>query len=75
MGFLLHHDQKTIKHPSADVGLIFIAYNLQRIFNLIDPNVLKQDLKALAFIFYALIDRFKAFYRLLIFEKQSITFF
>jgi len=67
--------KKTIKHASADVGLIFIAYNLRRIFNLIDPNVLKQHLKTLAFIFYALIDRFKAFYRLLIFKNNPLPFF
>ena len=33
--------KKSIKHASADVGLIFTAYNLKRIFNLIDLNMLK----------------------------------
>jgi len=67
--------KKTIKHASADVGLIFIAYNLRRIFNLIDHNVLKQHLKALVFIFCSLKDPFKAFYGLFIFENNTLPFF
>lgn len=43
--------KKSIKRASADVGLIFCAFNLRRIFNLIDPNLLKQYLKALALFF------------------------
>jgi hypothetical protein len=53
--------KKTIKHASADVGLIFTAYNLRRIFNLIDQNQLKQYLKALAFYFGILTTLFNAF--------------
>lgn len=30
--------KKSIKHASADVGLIFTAFNLRRIFNLIDQT-------------------------------------
>ena len=40
--------KKTIKHDSADVGLIFIAYNLKRIFNLVDLDILKMYLKRTA---------------------------
>jgi hypothetical protein len=40
-GFYYIMTKKTIKHASADVGLVFTAYNLRRIFNLIDPNILK----------------------------------
>ena len=55
MGFLLSHDQKKmIKHESADLGLIFCAYNLRSIFNLIDQNLLQQYLKVLALNFGAL---------------------
>ena len=43
--------KKTIKHASADVGMIFTAYNLRRIFNLIDKNLLKEYLKVVAFYF------------------------
>ena len=53
--------KKTIKHASADVGLIFTAYNLRRIFNLIDQNELKQYLKVLALLFWTIKVLFKAF--------------
>ncbi|MFE3849307.1 hypothetical protein ACFX5D_15185 [Flavobacterium sp. LB3P45] len=53
--------KKTIKHASADVGLIFIAYNLHRVFNLIDQNLLKQYLKVLALYFAVLTPVFNAF--------------
>ena len=32
--------KKTIKHANADVGMIFTAYNLRRIFNLIPKQIL-----------------------------------
>lgn len=53
--------KKTIKHASADVGLIFTAYNLRRIFNLIDKNRLNHHLKGLTFIFQGYKSQFKAF--------------
>jgi len=53
--------KKTIQHASADVGLIFTAYNLRRIFNLIDQNELKQYLKVLALLFGIIKALFKAF--------------
>lgn len=53
--------KKTIKHATADVGLIFTAYNLRRIFNLIDTNVLKQYLKTLSLLFWDIRSLFKAF--------------
>jgi hypothetical protein len=53
--------KKTIKHASADVGLIFSAYNLLRIFNLIDQNLLKQYLKVLPQCFAVLTALFNAF--------------
>ncbi|MBG6112099.1 ABC-type arginine transport system ATPase subunit, partial [Flavobacterium sp. CG_9.10] len=53
--------KKTIKHASADVGLIFTAYNLRRIFNLIDPNELKQYLKVLTVFFNSIKAYLKAF--------------
>jgi len=53
--------KKSMKSASADVGLIFTAYNLRRIFNLIDQNELKKYLRA--FIGFILIIRsyFKAY--------------
>jgi len=61
-GFYYIMTKKTIKHASADVGLIFTAYNLRRIFNLIDKNVLKQYLKMLTLFVLAIETFFKAFY-------------
>ncbi|MFV5703889.1 IS1182 family transposase, partial [Flavobacterium sp. XS2P12] len=66
--------KKTIKHASADVGLIFSAYNLRRIFNLIDQNLLKQYLKVLAQYFEVLTTLFNTFYALFSFKKQKVTF-
>jgi hypothetical protein len=40
--------KKTIQRASADVGLVFTAYNLRRILNIIGKEALKRF--ALAFI-------------------------
>jgi len=37
-GFYFVMTRRTIQHATADVGLIFTAYNLRRIFNLITPK-------------------------------------
>ncbi len=60
--------KKTIKHASADVGLIFTAYNLRRIFNLIDTNVLKQYLNTLSLLLWTIKSIFKAFLASFVFE-------
>jgi len=64
--------KKTIKHAWADVGLIFTAYNLQRLFNLIDQNTLKQYLKALVLTYNSLLNDFKAFYGFIILQKYIL---
>ena len=66
--------KKTIKHASADVGLIFSAYNLRRIFNLIDQNLLKQYLKLLAWFIPAPKAFFKALCNIIIFKNKMIGF-
>ena len=43
--------KKTLKHAAADVGLIFTAYNLRRLFNIIGPNLLKSYLKQAVALF------------------------
>ncbi len=53
--------KKTMKHAAADVGLIFTAFNLRRIFNILDQNLLKKFLKALVFTFFILRSQFKRF--------------
>ena len=66
--------KKTIKHASADVGLIFTAYNLRRIFNLIDQDLLKQYLKGLALYFGYLKEIFNPFYTLFSFKDEKCLF-
>src|SRR5690606_20247986 len=41
-GFYYIMTKKSIKHAQADVGMIFTAYNLRRIFNLIPEKELKK---------------------------------
>jgi hypothetical protein len=53
--------KKTIKHASADVGLNFTAYNLKRIFNLVDLNMLKKYLKSTALFYWLYKTDFSAF--------------
>jgi hypothetical protein len=67
--------KKTIKRASADVGFIFTAFNLRRIFNLIDPDLLKQYLKVLVLIFDSFKAHFKRFYTIIKFEKHLCLFY
>ncbi|SFS87830.1 IS1182 family transposase [Sphingobacterium wenxiniae] len=60
-GFYYIMTKKTIKHASADVGLIFTAFNLRRIFNLIDKNTLQKHLIMLACFYYLFVCHFKLF--------------
>jgi transposase len=55
--------KKTMKRASADIGLVFTAYNLRRIMNLIDHKTLKKFLKELAFVFSHFRSHFEAFCR------------
>lgn len=48
-GFSYIITKKGMKRASADVGLMFIAYNLRRLMNIIDTNLLKKFLGELAF--------------------------
>jgi transposase len=66
--------KKTIKHASADVGLIFTSYNLRRIFNLMDQNALKQYLKVLALLFGVLKSIFKAFFDFIFIPENKCLF-
>ena len=52
--------KKSIKHASADVGLIFTAFNLRRIINLIDPNQMKKYMQLLWLTFLSYYKGFKA---------------
>jgi hypothetical protein len=59
-GFSYVVTKKGIKRASTDVGLIFSAYNLRRIFNLIGKNELKEYFKRVFDQFFDFFGRFKA---------------
>lgn len=51
-GFYYITTKKGITRASADVGLMFCAYNLRRIINLVDKNLLKKFLRELCQLFF-----------------------
>ena len=51
------------KRASADVGFMFTAYNLRRLMNIIEKNVLVKFLKELAFLFLNKMISLKSFSR------------
>jgi transposase len=51
-GFYYIMTKRGKKRASADVGLMFVAYNLRRIMNILDKNILKKFLKELCFLFF-----------------------
>lgn len=63
--------KKSMKHASADVGLIFTSYNLRRIFNLINQNQLKKFLRELGLDFLVLRRHFKLLYELFINQNRQ----
>lgn len=50
-GFYYISTKRGIKRASADVGMMFTAFNLRRLFNIIDKNVLFSYLKKLVHFF------------------------
>ena len=69
-GFYYVSTKKGINRAAADVGLIFVAYNLRRIFNLVDINVLKAYLNQFVLLFFGFLastNRFLGFLTQLIF--------
>ena len=62
--------KKGMKRASADVGFMFIAYNLRRIINIIGPDMLKKFLKELAGLFPQINTSVKA----LIFKITNLNF-
>lgn len=77
-GFYYIMTKKGKKRASADVGLMFTAYNLRRILNLIDPKILQKVLKELVLPFFEkhLLGRFiKAYFRPPFFLHTSPNFY
>ncbi len=66
-GFYYIMTKKNMKRASADVGLIFTAFNLKRIFNILDKESLKAYLKALFSTFRPHTSHFQPIYGLQIF--------
>ncbi|MCC7332640.1 MAG: hypothetical protein IT232_08540, partial [Flavobacteriales bacterium] len=60
-GFYYIVTKRGIKRASADVGLMFMAFNLRRIFNILPEKLLKEYLKVLARYFLVLRGYFKPF--------------
>lgn len=52
-GFYFVSTKKGMKRASADVGLMFTAFNLRRLINIIDKNLFKKYLGQLALFFFA----------------------
>jgi radical SAM protein with 4Fe4S-binding SPASM domain len=65
-GFYFISTKKTMKHAAADIGLIFTAYNLRRLFNILDHTTLRKYLRVLSAVFKAIFCHFKTFWRVLI---------
>jgi hypothetical protein len=64
--------KRTMKRASADVGLIFVVYNLRRIMNIFGHAKLKEYLKALFLVFYPIFAHFKAICRWIFYMLPKI---
>lgn len=51
-GFYYITTKKGLRRASADVGLMFIAYNLRRLMNIVDKNAFKKFLQELVLLFF-----------------------
>lgn len=60
-GFNYIMTKKGKERASADVGLMFIAYNLRRLFNILDQNEFKKFLKELAHLIFKISTFIKSF--------------
>ena len=77
-GFYYIITKKGEKRASADVGLMFTAFNLRRLMNIVDKNVFKKFLKELGFLFFqkrTSININKAVRLIPIFQNPTITLF
>lgn len=74
-GFYYIMTKKTIQHAQADVGLIFTAYNLRRIFNLIPQEILvkyfKEVAKGFSLIFSSKINLIAFFLSIFLFSSRN----
>jgi transposase len=59
-GFYYIMTKKTIKRASADVGLMFTAFNLRRLINIIGKNEFKKYIEGLVLSYFAVIDLYRS---------------
>jgi len=67
----------SMKRASADVGLMFVAFNLRRLINIIDKNEFKKFLQGLAFFYWEYLPLQKhsaCISRIPIFAQNSLFF-
>ncbi|MGQ9620805.1 MAG: hypothetical protein ACUVTX_07470 [Bacteroidales bacterium] len=62
-GFNYILTKKEISRAGSDVGLMFISHNLRRIGNILTVDVLKEYLRMLASLFFAIFDLIEAVLR------------
>lgn len=72
-GFSYIMTKKGKERASSDVGFMFTAYNLRRIMNLIDPEILKKYLRVLCSIFSELFDSILAVLSPYFFPSTSLV--
>lgn len=60
--------KKTMQHAAADVGFIFTAYNLRRLFNIVPKNLLRAYLQRLFLMFLSKM----ALYRCILFNLNTL---
>jgi transposase len=58
-GFYYIMTKKTIKRASADVGMMFTAFNLRRLINIIGKNEFKKFLEGLVLPYFVIIDHYR----------------
>jgi len=70
-GFYYIITKRGMKRASADVGFMFIAYNLRRLMNLIDKTLFTKFLRELVLSFFEILASLKA----IIFKIRPIIFY
>jgi transposase len=68
-GFYFISTKKGIKHASADVGLMFTAFNLRRLINIVGLNGIKKLIEQLGFFIIAKTTLLKIIKRILTYSK------
>ena len=72
-GFYYISTKRGMKRAGADVGLIFTAFNIRRLINIIGPDLFKGHLKSVFIAFYWILKQLIAQYRIM--EDNGLFFF